>query len=95
MGRLLGAVALNPRALGIGLDEDTAIVVRGTTFEVIGQGGVYVIDGAAVTHSNVAEAHAGEALSLHGTVLHVLSAGDHFDLRRRAPLPSRERTREP
>lgn len=94
-GRLLGAVALNPRALGIGLDEDTAIVVRGTTFEVIGQGGVYVIDGAAVTHSNVAEAHAGEALSLHGTVLHVLSAGDHFDLRRRAPLPGRERTREP
>ena len=44
--------------LGIGLDEDTAIVVRGTTFEVIGQGGVYVIDGAGVTHSNEAEAHA-------------------------------------
>ncbi|MDK2014118.1 MULTISPECIES: cyanophycinase [unclassified Deinococcus] len=95
MGRLLGAVALNPRALGIGLDEDTAIVVRGTTFEVIGQGGVYVIDGAAVTHSNVAEAHAGDALSLHGTVLHVLSAGDQFDLHRRAPLPAQDRTREP
>lgn len=95
MGRLLGAVALNPRALGIGLDEDTAIVVRGTTFEVIGQGGVYVIDGAAVTHSNVAEAHAGDALSLHGTVLHVLSAWDQFDLRRRAPLPAQDRTREP
>lgn len=95
MGRLLGAVALNPRALGIGLDEDTAIVVRGTTFEVLGQGGVYVIDGAAVTHSNVAEAHAGDALSLHGTVLHVLSAGDQFDLRRRAPLPAQDRTREP
>ncbi|MDR6218077.1 cyanophycinase [Deinococcus soli (ex Cha et al. 2016)] len=95
MGRLLGAVALNPRALGIGLDEDTAIVVRGTTFEVIGQGGVYVIDGAAVTHSNVAEAHAGDALSLHGTVLHVLSAGDQFDLHRRAPLSAQDRTREP
>ncbi|MFC4425150.1 cyanophycinase [Deinococcus navajonensis] len=91
MGRLLGAVAQNPRVLGIGIDEDTAIVVRGDSFDVIGSGGVYVADGSAITHSNVAEARTGDTLSLHGVTLHVLSAGDRFDLQHRAPgRPSEE-----
>ncbi|HEY0393815.1 MAG TPA: cyanophycinase [Candidatus Elarobacter sp.] len=85
IGRLLGAVAQNPRKLGIGIDEDTAIVVRGHQFEVIGSGGVYVVDGGSVTHSNIAEAKAESALSLHDVRLHVLCAGDCFDLQSRRP----------
>ncbi|UBV44942.1 cyanophycinase (plasmid) [Deinococcus taeanensis] len=87
IGRLLGAVAQNPRVLGVGIDEDTAIVMRGEQFRVIGSGGVYVVDGSAITHSNVAEASTEEILSLHGVHLHVLSAGDTFDLKRRRPHP--------
>jgi cyanophycinase len=46
MGRLLGAVAQNPRNIGLGINEDTAIVVSGDErFEVIGSGAVYVVDG--------------------------------------------------
>lgn len=85
IGRLLGAVAQNPRELGVGIDEDTAIVVRGDRFEVIGAGGVYVVDGAGVTHSNIAEAAPQRALSMFDVRLHVLGAGDNFDLRRRRP----------
>ncbi|MFD1733547.1 cyanophycinase [Deinococcus malanensis] len=85
MGRLLGAVAQNPRVLGIGIDEDTAILVRGESFTVLGSGGVYVADGSDITHSNVAEARTGETLSLHGVRLHVLAAGDTFDLQAREP----------
>jgi cyanophycinase len=83
LGRLLGAVAQNARILGIGIDEDTAILVQGDEFRVCGSGAVYVVDGGGVTHSNVAEAEIASALSIFDVRLHVLSAGDRFDLWRR------------
>lgn len=85
LGRLLGAVAQNPRVLGIGIDEDTAIVLVDTVFEVIGVGAVTIIDGAKVSQSNIAEAQPERTLSMHDVTLHVLSTGDHFDLKRRRP----------
>jgi cyanophycinase len=84
-GRLFGAVAHNPRELGIGIDEDTALVLEDARFEVIGSGCVYVADGAGVTHSNIAEARSERALSMYDIRMHVLSAGDSFDLAKRRP----------
>jgi cyanophycinase len=86
MGRLLGAVAQNPRILGIGIDEDTAIVIENErSFYVIGGGAVYVLDGDNVTYSNIAEEADDKVLSIHNIQLHVLSDGDRFDLRHRRP----------
>lgn len=85
MGRLLGAVAHNPRVLGIGIDEDTALVVEGLRMRVIGRGAVYVVDGAGVSHSNISEAEPDRALTMFDVRLHVLSAGDGFDLESRRP----------
>jgi len=87
IGRLLGAVAHNPRVLGVGIDEDTAVVIRGARLQVIGRGAVYVVDGTDVAHSNVAEAAPEHALSMHDVRLHVLCTGDSFDLTRRRPKP--------
>jgi cyanophycinase len=86
IGRLLGAVAHNPRILGVGIDEDTAIVLEDERFKVIGSGAVYVVDAEEVTQSNIAEARSTTALSLHDVRLHVLASGDGFDLTRRAPV---------
>jgi cyanophycinase len=86
-GRLIGAVAHNPRVLGLGIDEDTAAVVEGDGFHVIGSGAVYVVDGADVSYCNVAEARAECALSMHNVRVHVLSSGDSFDLKTRKPRP--------
>jgi cyanophycinase len=85
IGRLIGAVSQNPRMLGIGIDENTAIVVRGHRFDVIGKGAVYLVDAGDVSHSNIAEASADEALSIYDLRLHVLSSGDAFDLQTRRP----------
>lgn len=86
IGRLLGAVAQNPRVLGIGIDENTAIVLEQSRFRVIGAGAVYMVDGSGVTRSNIAEASPERTLSMHDVRMHVLSAGDRFDLETRKPL---------
>ena len=89
IGRLLGAVAQNPRVLGIGIDEDTAIIVEGDRFDVIGSGAVYVVDGSGVTRSNIAEGRHDDVLSIHDVRMHVLSAGEAFDLSERRPAEPR------
>ena len=81
IGRLIGAVSQNPRMLGIGIDEDTAIVCspRGH-FEVVGKGAVYVLDGQDITYSNLTAEESERTLSAFGMHLHVLSMGDRFEL---------------
>jgi cyanophycinase len=86
IGRLLGSIAINPRILGIGIDEDTAIVRHDGHFSVIGSGAVYVVDGCGVTHSNIAEAEPESILSMFDVTLHILSSGDNFDLLNRKPI---------
>jgi cyanophycinase len=85
IGRLLGAVSQNPRELGIGIDEDTAIVVTGQEFRVVGSGAVYLVDASAVTYSDVAETRANSAPSIYDLKLHVLSDGETFNLLNRRP----------
>lgn len=84
-GRLLGAVAHNPRLLGVGIDENTAIVVEGDRFLVIGSGAAYVVDGEGSTHSNIAEARSERALSMFDVRVHVLSSGDTYAISERKP----------
>jgi cyanophycinase len=85
MGRLLGAVAQNPRILGIGIDEDTAMVFQGhTEAAVIGSGAVYIADGRHITYTNTAEDEK-QTLSVFGVTVHVLTQGDRFDLTIRQP----------
>lgn len=85
IGRLLGAVAQSPRVLGVGIDEDTAIILEGDDFKVIGSGAVYVVDAEGVSASNIAEARAERALSIFDVRLHVLASGDGLNLSTRRP----------
>ena len=86
IGRLIGAVAQNPRVLGVGVDEDTAIVCEGhRMFTVLGSGGVYVLDGRDVTHSNLVDEARERTLGVFGLRLHLLNTGDTFDLSTRRP----------
>jgi cyanophycinase len=86
MGRMLGVVAQNPANIGVGIDENTAIVVeKGKIFYVLGSGAVYVFDGSCVTDTNIATEKEGHAMSMYNVKLHVLSQGDSFNLTEREP----------
>jgi cyanophycinase len=86
IGRLLGAVALNPGILGIGIDEDTAILVQNSQFKVIGKNAVYVIDGRHVSYSNISEREAEKTMSMHDVRLHIMAAGEVYDMKTRQIL---------
>lgn len=87
LGRLLVAVAQNPGILGIGVDEDTAMVVGSEgEFRVIGSQTVTIIDGRGIGETNISEVAPSESLALTGVRLHVLPAGYGYSLRNHRPL---------
>ncbi|MGH2723751.1 MAG: cyanophycinase [Actinomycetota bacterium] len=83
MGRLLAAVALSPRLIGIGLDEDTAAIIwPDRTLEVIGKGSVTIVDGSQIaTDSFQMKGH--RPMMVSGAIVHALPTGFRFDLRGR------------
>jgi cyanophycinase len=84
LGRLLTALAYNPFAVGIGLDEDTAVFIGpDETVEVEGSGGVTVVDAADVSFSSMDSVDEGEPVCILGLKVHVLVAGATFNLHTR------------
>lgn len=86
IGRLLSAVAQNPHMLGVGIDEDTAIIVDGEAFKVIGSQSVTVVEGRRLSYTNVSELMPEEPLALTDILLHILPRGYGFDLNSRRPI---------
>jgi len=88
LGRLLTALAYNPFAVGIGLDEDTAAFIGpDERLEVVGSGGITVIDPTELSYSSMDQARRGEPVSLIGVRLHILVAGGRFDIESREAAP--------
>jgi cyanophycinase len=83
--RLVGAVAEDPGVLGIGIDEDTAVIFEDNLLRIIGSGAVYVVDGYGITYSNVSEGTSNRTLCLFDLKLHVLSHGSVYNLETRCP----------
>jgi cyanophycinase len=91
INRLLSVVAQHPNILGLGIDEDTAIVVSPQMrFEVIGSSTVTVADGRGLTFSNVSESKPDQPLALFDVTLHVVPCNHGFDLYSRRPLTPSE-----
>ena len=81
--RLFVAIAGNPKLMGLGLDEDTALVVRGHLGEVVGKGGVTFVDGRSVRFDNADEVTKGRQLTLSHLRVGIVGTGYVFDLRER------------
>lgn len=86
-GRVSEALAINPELLGIGLAEDTGLIIKdGNEMRVIGSGMVIVFDGHQITHNNHKLLEENTPLTLTGIKVHVLSNSDKFLLKERKPL---------
>ena len=81
LGRLLTALAYNPFAIGLGLDEDTAaFIAPDNTVHVQGSGGITVVDAAEVQFSSMDSIAEGKPVCLLGVKLHILTQGATFNL---------------
>lgn len=81
--RLFVAIAGYPDIMGLGIDEDTAMVVRGEIGKVVGKGGVTFVDGRTVVFSNAEEVTEGRQLTLSSLRVGIIGTGYTFDLRKR------------
>ena len=87
-GRLAQAVATNPSSIGIGLGEDTAMLITDENkMEAIGSGLVVIIDGHDILHSNIADIPDGNPISLENLKVHFCEKGNGYLIKERKFLP--------
>jgi cyanophycinase len=90
-GRLAQAVATNPSCLGIGLGEDTGMLItNGNKMEAIGSGLVIIIDGHDIRHNNIADIPEGNPISIENLKVHFCEKGNGYLLKERKFLPDAE-----
>lgn len=83
-GRLAQAVAANPSCIGIGLGEDTGmLILEGNKMEAIGSGLVIIVDGHEIRHSNIADIPDGNPISIENLKVHFCEKGNGYILRER------------
>ena len=83
-GRLAQAVATNPQCIGIGLGEDTGmLILEGDKMEAIGSGLVIIIDGHEIGHSNIADIPDGNPISIENLKVHFCEKGNGYWLHER------------
>ena len=91
LSRLITAVSYNPRQLGLGIDENTAVVIsHDGTLEVNGHGTVTIVDGSRINYNDIAEVEDIQPFAVTGVQLHILRDGLRYDITHRAPIPVNE-----
>jgi cyanophycinase len=81
-GRLAEAVALHPEKLGVGLGEDTGVIIReGNILEIIGSGIVVIFDGSNLNYSQYDKLRSRVPISLANLTVHILSTQDRYNIR--------------
>lgn len=87
-GRLVQAVAANPGCIGIGLGEDTGMLItEGNKMEAIGSGLVVIVDGHEIMHSNIADIPEGNPISIENLKVHFCEKGNGYLIKERKYLP--------
>jgi cyanophycinase len=89
LGRLLTALAYNPFAVGIGLDENTAAFIGpDDTLEVVGGGALTIVDPSELQFSSMARVRKNDPVCLIGLKVHILDHGSTFNLTTRVAAPA-------
>lgn len=86
--RLAQAVASNPSCIGIGLGEDTGVIItQSNHLETIGSGAVVLVDGRDIRHSNITEVPVGTPISVENLRVNILVKGNSYQLKERHFIP--------
>ena len=81
IGRLFQAVVSNPKIIGLGLGEDTGLLIsEGDQMEALGSGLVILVDGRSIKDTNITDISLGEPISIENLIVHVMSMGDTYVL---------------
>lgn len=83
IARLFEIVVSNPAVLGVGLEENTALLIYKNKMEAIGSGMAVLLDGRKITNSNLLDCVNGAPLSIENMTLHLMGEYDIFDLKSR------------
>lgn len=82
IGRLFQAVVGNPKTLGIGLGEDTGLIITdGNKMEALGSGLVILVDGRKIADTNLTQVELGKPISIKNLIVHVMGQRDLYDLK--------------
>jgi len=96
IGRLVQIVTTNPACIGVGIGEDSGVVLKGDeTIEVIGTGQVIIVDGSDIAHSNILDIKPGGPIAVENVRIHSLVNGYGYSLKERQFLiPLLEKSEE-
>ncbi|MDH5506139.1 MAG: cyanophycinase [Anaerolineae bacterium] len=84
IGRLIQIVTTNPTVIGIGIGEDSGVILKGDrTLEVVGMGQVVIVDGKDIVHSNVMDIVPGKPIAVENVRIHSLVSGYRYDFKNR------------
>lgn len=87
ISRLITAVSYNPYNIGIGIDENTAVILdKDGNLEVFGAGTVTIVDGSQITYNEIAEVQENDPFSVCGVQIHILRDGLIYDYFARKPI---------
>lgn len=82
IARLFEVVVSNPAVLGVGLEENTALLIHRDRMEAIGPGMTIILDGRSISQSNLLEIVTGAPSSIENMTLHLMSQHDIFNLKK-------------
>ena len=89
--RLASAVSANPEFIGLGIDENTALIITDDRYcEVVGSNSVTILNGNGITHTGYTEGTAHDAIPIFGLNLNVVTEGYGYDLKERIPILKKE-----
>lgn len=84
IGRLVQIVTTNPTCIGVGIGEDSGVILRGNgTMEVIGTGQVVIVDGSEIGHSNMMSIEPGRPVAVENIKFHSLVHGYSYNFKKR------------
>ena len=84
IGRLIQIITTNPTCIGVGIGEDSGVVLKGDGIaEVVGTGQVIIVDGSDIVHSNIMNIQPGEPIAVENVRIHSLVNGYGYDFEKR------------